>query len=171
MGMFMASVSFRCADTEKWTQLKPWIERMFQQIPDLVTNFDDPGPGYVILDMRGYQVRELADLPERISALTGDYAVMAVCNDSDFNLMSLYHNGTCLESSFIGEVYEEYEEFPELAIPDVKLWKPLLLDESQEDALHQALYGHEIFAEDNLRALTELTGLPIFDDELFMKYI
>ena len=171
MGMFMASVSFRCTDGEKWIQLKPWIERMIQGVPNLVTNFDADGPGYEILDMRGYQVRELADLPERISALTGDYAVMAVCNDSDFNLMSLFHNGICLENSCIGEAYEEFEEFPELTKPDFELWKPLLLDASQEEALRQALYGHEIFAEDNLRALTELTGLPIFDDELFMKYI
>ncbi len=171
MGMFMASVSFRCSDREKWTQVRPWIERMFHHIPGLVTNFDDHGPGYVILDMRGYQVPELADLPERISALTGDYAVLAICNDSDFNLMSLFHNGNCLENSFIGEVYEEYEEFPELTAPDFGLWKPLLKDASQEETLRQALYGQEIFAEDNLRALTELTGLPIFDDELFMKYI
>ena len=44
MGMFMASVSFRCRDAEKWAQMRPWIERMFHQIPDLVTNFDDKGP-------------------------------------------------------------------------------------------------------------------------------
>lgn len=171
MGMFMASVSFRCADREKWTQAKPWIERMFSQVSDLVTNFEDNGPGYVILDMRGYHVMELAELPERISALTGDYAVMAICNDSDFNLMSLFHNGKLLESSHIGEVYEEYEGFTDMGLPDLELWKPLLKDASQEDALRQALYGQGIFAEDNLRALTELTGLPIFDDELFMKYI
>ena len=171
MGMFMASVSFRCADREKWTQVKPWIERMFRHVPDLVTNFDGEGPGYVILDMRGYRVRELADLPERISSLTGDYAVMAVCNDSDFNLMSLYHDGDCLENSYIGHVYEEYLEFREVSTPDIELWKPLLLDTSGENALQQALYGDSIFAEDNLRMLTELTGLPIFDDELFMKYI
>ena len=115
-------------------------------------------------------MRELADLPERISALIGDYVVMAVCNDSDFNLMSLYYNGNCLEKSFIGEVYEEYVEFSEATAPDLNLWKPLLLDATRQDELRHVLYKQEIFAECNLRALTELTGFPIFDDELFFKY-
>lgn len=171
MGMFMASVSFRCADREKWTQLRPWVERMFNDTPELVTNFDEAGPGYVILDMQGYQIGTLAGLPERISALTGDYAVMAVCNDSDFNLMSLFHNGNCLEKSYIGEVYEEYNEFLEINEPDITLWKPLLQDPTRVEDLRHALYAREIFAEHNLRLLTELIGLPIFDDELFTRYI
>lgn len=171
MGMFMGSVAFRCADSTKWKQVKPWIQRMFSEIPDLVTNFDEPGPGYVILDMRGYYVDALADLPERISALTGDYAVCAICNDSDFNLLALYRNGDLLESSYIGEVYEEYEFFPDMTEPDIDIWKPLLLDPSREEELHQALFCQELMAEDNLRALTDLTGLPIFYDELFLKNI
>lgn len=171
MGMFMASVSFFCADREKWTQLRPLVEQMLKDTPEVVTNFEEAGPGYVILDMRGYHIGTLAELPERISALTGDYAVMAICNDSDFNLMGLFQNGNCLERSYIGEVYEEYEEFEEVTAPDITLWKSLLQDPTRVEELNEALYVREIFAEDNLRLLTDLTGLPIFDDEIFMKYI
>ena len=169
MGMFMASLSFRCADAEKWQNLKPRLEKVKEQIPGIVTNFDAPGPGYVLLSPYGDQGPALGDLVERISELTGDYAVMAMCVDSDFNIMELYHSGKLLERSCIGECYYELPEEAEMGEPLLENWKPLLLEESQMDVLQQALSCVDVFAESNLRALSQLTGLPIFDDKLMFE--
>ena len=166
MGMFMASVAFRCDDKQVWMSVKPEIMNMFAGIRGLSSNLYSEGPGYVILSPYGDMGKVLSDMPERISALTGDYAVFALCNDSDFNMMELYHNGSMLESSCIGEVYEEFAEFMEVNPPDLNLWKQLLLDPTQEQALEAALLQVEVCSEDNLRELSRLTGLPIFDDSL-----
>ena len=32
--------------------------------------------------------------------------------------------------------------------------------------MNRALFGHEVFVEDQLRMLTQVTGLPIFDDAM-----
>ena len=45
-------------------------------------------------------------------------------------------------------------------------WLPLLVDQSRLPELEQALGEVDVFAEDNLRLLSEVTELPIFDDEL-----
>lgn len=166
MGMFMASVSFRCADRERWTVVKPQIEELFLGLDGLVCNFDSEGPGYAIVSPYGDMGMFLAELPPRISALTGDYAVMATCVDSDFDLLELYHNGALLEKSYIGEIFEEFDEFPELDKPDAEKWALLLHNPDDRIALENALADVDVFAEDNLRELTKLTGLPIFDDEL-----
>ena len=168
MGMFMASVSFRCTDKEKWEMIKPEILNMLQGMDGLVNNLNSDGPGYAILSPYGDKGQFLAELPEIISMWTGDYAVMAMCVDSDFNTLELFHAGVLLEQSVIGEIYEEYSEFMEVTLPDISHWKPLLQDPSWEDALSEALLGEEILAEDSLRKLSKLTGLPIFDDALMM---
>ena len=49
--------------------------------------------------------------------------------------------------------------------------KPLLLDPAQEDALQSALYGHEVLAEDSLRALSSLIGMPVFSHDMMMQGI
>lgn len=171
MGMFMASVSFRCSDKTVWQKIRPEVENMFLGLDGLVSNLDSDGPGYVILSPYGDMGQFLADLPEKISALTGDYAVMAMCVDSDFDTLELYYAGELLEQSCIGEVYEEYSEFMEVNRPNMELWKPLLLDQTQGEVLSTALFSEEVCAEDNLRKLSRLTGLPIFDDELMFTGI
>ena len=75
MGMFMASLSFRCADRDKWQNLKPRLEKVIAEIPGLITNLDSSGPGYVLLSPYGDQGPVLGDLVERLSTLTDDYAV------------------------------------------------------------------------------------------------
>ena len=166
MGMFMASLTFRCADEEKWKNLKPRLEKLCAETTGLVNNLESPGPGYVLLSPYGDLGPILGDLVEQISGLTGDYAVMAMCFDSDFNMMELYHCGELVERSCIGECYYELPEEMEAGAPNIENWKPLLLNPEQTDALSNALFGEEVFAEDNLRKLSQLTGLPIFDDKL-----
>jgi len=167
MGMFMASLSFRCTDQDKWQNLKPRLEKICAEIPGLITNMDSPGPGYVLLSPYGDQGPVLGDLVAQISKLTGDFAVMAMCVDSDFNMMELYHGGELVERSCIGECYYELPE--DATTPNLENWKPLLLNPEQTEALSDALFGEEVFAEDNLRKLTALTGLPIFDDKLMFQ--
>lgn len=166
MGMFMASLAFRCTDGEKWQKIKPGLEKVCADVPGLVSNLDCDGPGYVLLSPYGAHGPVLGDLVERVSTLTGDYAVMTMCVDSDFNVMELYHRGRLLERSCIGECYYEMPEEMDMKSPDIENWKPLLLDPTQTRPLSEALFGNEVLAEDNLRKLSALTGLPIFDDEL-----
>ena len=171
MGMFMASLSFRCADKEKWMEIKPVIQNAVSNIDGLVNNLDTEGPGYGFLNLFGDESSLLAQLPEKVSALTEDYAVFAVCVDSDFDLLSLYHKGKLIEHSYIGRIYPEYREFSTVKKPSVKLWQPLLTNPKKSFSLGRALYGVEVFAEDNLRRLSELTGLPILDDNMIEEYV
>ena len=91
---------------------------------------------------------------------------MATCVDSDMDLLELYHSGHCIERSGIGCCFEDYMEEFEIEKPVLENWKPLLLDPTMEDALADAFFEEEIFAEDHLRKLSSLTGLKIFDDML-----
>lgn len=166
MGMFMASLSFRCADPEKWAGLKPRLQKIAEDLPGLVHNLNADGPGYVLLSPYGDLGPVLGDMAERVSQLCGSYAVMAMCMDSDVDMIELYCNGALLERSAIGELYYDLPEEMMPSEPDLENWKPLLLDESRVDALKEALFTPEVFAEDNLRKLSALTGLPIFEDEL-----
>lgn len=169
MGMFMASLAFRCGDREKYALLKPRLEQICVSFPGLVHNLDSEGPGYVLLSPYGDLGGVLADLGEKISVQTGDYAVMAMCLDSDSDTLELYRAGELVERSVIGEFYYDLPEDMMPSEPNPDNWKPLLLDSSQTEALSDALFGEEVFAEDNLRKLSALTGLPIFDDELMFN--
>ena len=165
MGMFMSSVAFRCSDKALWKRIKPEIEQM-ARVDGLVDNLDTEDMSHCIVSPYGEMGEYLAELPEKISALTGDYAVVATCVDSDFCMLALFNKGTLVEECCIGEVYEEYADFCETKAPCIDNWKPLLLIEAETERLNDALFGEEVFVEDHLRALSELTGLPIFDDEL-----
>lgn len=171
MGMFMASVAFRPDAKTDWAAAKPQILNMFRGLDGLTDNLDTDGP-YGIVSPYGDLVMLLAELPEKISRLTGGYAVFASCNDSDFDLLELYCNGTLLDKCYVGECFEDYlEELGEeigYGKPDLEKWLPLLLDANRVPELEEALGEVDVFAEDNLRLLSELTGLPIFDDALML---
>ena len=166
MGVFMASVAFRITEKNNWEVIKPQIVSMFKGLEGLTDNLDSDGPGYAIVSPYGEMGMFLAELPEKISKMTGGYVVFANCCDSDFALMELYHNGTVVEKSCIGECYEEFEDFVGSTEPVPTNWLPLLVDQSRLPELEQALGEVDVFDEDNLRLLSEVTELPIFDDEL-----
>ena len=166
MGTSMASVAFRCSDKNRWKTIKAEILDMFDGVEGITSNLDTDGPGFAIVSPYGDMGMFLADLPEEISELTGDYAVMCACFDSDFGVMELYHNGQMLEECAIGEVYEEYAEFCCTNKANMALWSALLKDPSRMADFQNALHGEEVFVEDQLRVVSDLTGLPIFLDEL-----
>lgn len=166
MGTSMASVAFRCSDKNRWETIKAEILDMFDGVEGITSNLDTDGPGFAIVSPYGDMGMFLADLPAEISELTGDYAVMCACFDSDFGVLELYKNGQMLEECAIGEVYEEYEEFCCTNKANMALWSALLKDPSRLADFQNALHGEEVFVEDQLRAISDLTGLPIFQDEL-----
>lgn len=166
MGVFMASVAFRPAEKTDWAAVKPQIEAMFKGLDGLTDNLDSDGPGYAIVSPYGDMGMFLAELPGKISALTGGWAVYANCCDSDFALLELYHNGELVEKSCIGELYEEFEDFEDAAAPMAENWMPLVQPGFHAQMLQAAFDEDFVFAEDNLRLLSKVTGLPIFDDEL-----
>ena len=166
MGVFMASVAFQVTQKERWTALKPQIQAMFKGLDGLTDNLDSDGPGYAIVSPYGDMGMFLAELPEKISKMTGGYVVFASCCDSDFAMMELYRNGLLVEKSSIGDCYEDFEDYDGSTEPATFNWLPLLKDRSRLPELEQALGEVDVFAEDNLRLLSELTELPIFEDEL-----
>jgi len=166
MGMFMASLAFRCEDKEKYMQLRPHLEKICADFPGIVSNLHSEGPGYALVSPYGDLGGVLADRVEQVSALTGDYAVLAMCVDSDMDTLELYRDGKLVERSAIGQFFYDVPEEMMPTAPGMDNWKPLLLDPSDTEALSDALFGNEIFAEDNLRKLSRLTGLPIFEDGL-----
>ena len=166
MGVFMASVAFQATEKNNWSVIKPQIESMFKGLDGLTDNLDSNGPGYAIVSPYGDMGMFLAEMQEKISRMTGGYVVFASCCDSDFALLELYRNGTLVEKSCIGDCYEEFEDYAGSTEPAVFNWLPLLADKGRQAELEQALGEVDVFAEDNLRLLSELTGLPIFTDEL-----
>ena len=164
MGMFMASVAFRPGDN--WEAVKPEILKMCQDLPGLVTNLDQDRSAYAIVSPYGDEGPYLSEMVGPISHLIGGYAVMAICVDSDMNILDLYRSGELIERCGIGVCYEEFAEVDDFTQPNLENWKPLLLDPAQETALQDAFFEEEVFAEDSLRKLSALTGLPIFDDAL-----
>ena len=103
-----------------------------------------------------------------MSELTGDYAIFCVCVDSDFALLELYSGGQLLESAVLGELdlLAEIDELSQLSTPDISLWKPLLRRQEDAETLQNAFTEATVFVEDQLREISALTGIPIFDDEL-----
>lgn len=164
MGVFMASVAFRCEDQANWQRVKPEILGMLRSLDGLTHNLDSKGADYAIVSPYGDVA--MPGFAEKVSALVEGYAVQTNCCDSDFNLLELYHNGELLDKCYVGECFEDYDEMGEYGKPELSKWLPLLADKSRLPELEQALGEVDVFAEDNLRLLSELTGLPIFDDEL-----
>lgn len=167
MGMFMTSVAFRPNEKIDWNTVRAEIAKCCIGDSNLTDNLYQQANGYAIVSPYGEEGALLAQLAPYISELIKDYVVLATCVDSDFNILELYYNGQCVESCSIGSIYEDvFEGLP--GKPNLEKWKLLLLDPSQEDALRDAMFGNEIFAEDMLRKLSALTALPIFNDELVM---
>ena len=168
MGTFMASASFRRPQQVNWQDVKPKIQAMYQGVERLVDDLDREQSNYAIISPYGDMGMYLQDIPQRVSALTGDYAIFCMCVDSDFALLELYRNGQLLEKSVIGSegIAEEIDELAELEGPVLELWKPLLQNPEDEKALQTAFTEDFVFVEDQLRRISELTGIPIFDDEM-----
>lgn len=168
MGTFMASASFRRPQQVNWPDVKPKIRAMYQGVERLVDDLDKEQSNYTIISPYGDMGMYLQDIPQRVSALTGDYAIFCMCVDSDFALLELYRNGQLLEKSVIDSegIAEEIDELAELTIPVLELWKPLLQNPEDEKALQTAFTEDFVFVEDQLRKISELTGIPIFDDEM-----
>ena len=104
-----------------------------------------------------------------ISKLTGDYAVGSVCMDSDFAALVLAKAGKQVDMGYIGTPYG-MEGVPGLELTAAR-WQPLLQPQEEPQKLHDCLFGEFICAEDQLRTLSQLTGLPIFDDQLLAETI
>ena len=168
MGTFMASVSFRRTDSVKWPEWKRKIAEMYQDVDGLVSDLEQDKKAYAIVSPYGDLGMFLAEIPEAVSRLTGDYAVFCMCVDSDFALLELYHNGQLVEKSAIGEpeLLAEIDETADLETPDIALWEPLLKNPEDVQALQSAFLENTVFVEDPLREISALTGMPIFDDAL-----
>lgn len=171
MGMFLQSVSFRRPQGRDWGKVAGEIQALVESfgLDAVPTHLEEERPFYCVLSPYGDFGTAAEQLAQKISAITGDYAISAMCVDSDFNELALYSNGTLLDKGYNGEPYEEYAEFGMSEPLHLEAWKPLLLDPTQEGDLEETLFGDEIFAEDLLRKLTKLTGFPVLDDELLME--
>ena len=168
MGTFMASASFRRPQQVNWPDVKTKIQAMYQGVERLVDDLDKEQNAHTIISPYGDMGMYLQDIPQQVSALTGDYAIFCMCVDSDFALLELYRNGELLEKSLIDceGFAEDMDELEKLTTPNIELWKPLLQNPEDEQALQTAFTEEFVFAEDQLRKISELTGIPIFDDEM-----
>lgn len=168
MGTSMASVSFRRTGNTDWLSLKPKIMEMCQGIDGIVNNLDQELEACAIVSPYGDMGMFLQDIPQTISRLTGDYAFFCLCVDSDFALLEMYHNGKLVEKSAIGEpeLLAEIDELADMSTPDLTLWEPLLQNPEDAHALQTAFTDAAVFVEDQLREISKLTGVPIFDDAL-----
>ena len=168
MGTFMASASFRCPQHSNWPELKPKIQAMYQGVERLVDDFAKQQSAHAIISPYGDMGMYLQDIPQQVSALTGDYAIFCMCVDSDFALLELYYNGQLLEKAVIDceGITEGFDEVAELTTPALELWKPLLQNPENEQALQTAFTEEFVFVEDQLRKISELTGIPVFDDDM-----
>ena len=168
MGTFMASASFRRPQQVNWPDVKTKIQAMYQGVERLVDDLDKEQNAHTIISPYGDMGMYLQDIPQQVSALTGDYAIFCMCVDSDFALLELYRNGELLEKSLIDceGFAEDMDELEKLTTPNIELWKPLLQNPEDEQALQTAFTEEFVFAEDQLRKISELTCIPIFDDEM-----
>ena len=168
MGTSMASVSFRQGNAAKWPDRKLKIIEMYQGIEGLVSNLDQQKEAFAVVSPYGDLGMFLQEMPGKVSELTGDYAMFCVCVDSDFALLDLYSGGQLLESAVLGEpdLLAEIDELSQLSTPDISLWKPLLRRQEDAETLQNAFTEATVFVEDQLREISALTGIPIFDDEL-----
>ena len=166
MGTFMASVSFRRANHTVWSDLKPKIQEMYHGIDGLVSNLEQEREAYAIVSPYGDMGMFLQDIPEAVSRLTEDYAIFCMCVDSDFAILELYHNGTLVEKSAVGEeeLLAEIDELADLSTPNLSLWKPLLQNPEDEQALQTAFTDDAVFVDDQLREISALTGMYVRSD-------
>lgn len=171
MGMFMASLSFRKPEEAIWNKAKEKIHQWLSDIEGLTNNLDTNADAFAIVSPYGEDGLVLAESALPISNLIQGTVIMASCVDSDFNLLEVFENGKSVEKCYVGNIYEEYAEMMDCVAPNMDFWKTLLLDAGNEQKLQMALFAEEIFAEDNLRKLSELIGYPVFDDSLVFPEI
>lgn len=167
MGMFMQSLSFRRPKDKTWKPLKEELTRLLSMYKMDAAQLEREQEAYGLCDPYGDTFGpETELLAAAISKATGDYAVTAQCVDSDFAVVELYHAGKKID---VGSICEPYEELGFLGKPHPDFWKPLLQDSAEEQALESALLEDAVFAENQLRELTRLTGLPIFDLDAMLE--
>ena len=169
MGTFMASVSFLRTDNVNWQELKTEIKAMYHDVEGLVSNLEQEREAFAIVSPYGDLGMFLQEIPQQVSQKTGSYAIFCVCVDSDYALLELYHNGQLLEQSGVGtlDFLAEIDELANIKTPDIALWKPLLQNPEDVEALQTAFTENPTyFVEDQLRQISALTGIPVFDDML-----
>ena len=170
MGMFMASAAFSKPEEALWQNVKVRLIDFLSEQEGFTNNLESQSSAFAIVSPYGDGGQILAAIAPQISQLIGGIVVFATCCDSDFDLIEVYQKGELVEKCYIGACFEGFMEFGEYTKPNMDFWKSLLVDASKEDQLHCALFEETVFAEDNLRKLSELTALPIFDDALvFME--
>lgn len=171
MGTSMASIAFRCSERMDWPHTREQLKMLFDGVEGLVNNLDEEGPGYAIVSPYGEMGMFLGEYAPQVSKLLQGYAVMTVCNDSDFACLTVYDDGEQVENCCVGELYEEFSEFMEITPPRLEFWKQLMPEDTQPEALQEALFEETGFAEDNLRMLSKLTGMRIFDDRMVYEML
>lgn len=173
MGLFLGSVAFHCPVGGNQETLIAWLEQLFRKYDlDLMQEIQR-GKNWGVYDTEMACEGSILDLACDVSRLTGDYAVGALCVDSDFVELGLFLDGVELDHSYMGRVYEEFCEVMGTEVapkPDLDQWRKLLLRPEDAEALEACLYGEYVLVEDGLRTLSELTGFPILNDDLMTLF-
>lgn len=166
MGLFSFNLAFRRPANQIWEASKSDIHTMFSGVDGSFTDLTIERAGYGLMSFDPETGMKLPDMALLISKMLHTYALTAQVVDSDFSVMQLYCDGNMLEESYIGTMYDEFADACPLDIPNLELWKQLLLDEGKTDLLAEALHEESVFVEDQLRKISELTGIPIMENGL-----
>ena len=166
MGLFAYTLALRRTPKMDWTNLKPRLEMFLYGKEAAVTDLSQELSGYGMVTLSPDTGAVLPNLAERISKMTGDYVVITQIVDSDFCIAELYYNGQQVQECYIGRIYLEVWLAHMVRKPNVNLWLPLLKDQNDLPVYRKALRGGLLFVEEQLRTLSELTDLPIFDNDL-----
>lgn len=169
MSMFVSGIAFRRTQQTDWKHAQARLKELFDGVDGLVHNLDSEGPGYAVVSPYGDMGKYLADRTREVSWLAAGYVVSVSCYESDFALLQVFQDGKCVEYCYVGRASEVFLEILEVDPPKMDVWSRLLLDSAQTTALEEALFGVNVFVEDNLRQLSQLTGMPIFDDRLVFE--
>lgn len=169
MGMFLDSIAFYWPKDKTKEELAPKLETFFEGYGLRLRMKDPTRESYAIYDENQSCSAVMPELIVALSELTGDYAVGSVCIDSDFAALVLAKAGKQVDMGYIGAPYG-MEGAPGLELTAAR-WQPLLQQQEKTKKLRECLYGKFVCAEDQLRTLSQLTGLPVFDDQLLMEMI
>lgn len=167
MGMFMQSVSF--FRPNDWQQKRVIVETLMDAsgIDMVCSNLAEESSAYGIVDAYGSKGPIFEELAQSISEKMGGFVVYAICVDSDFDILTIFCDGEILDRSVIGNVCEEMLDGMPVGEPKLSCWKQLPGCDDKVAEMQAVMYGEEVFAEDHLRKLSTVTGLPIFDDGIF----
>ncbi len=169
MGMSFESVVFHRPAGEAWQTLQPKLEELLQAYGLGPVYESSDGTSGVVYDTEMSAEEDMPELVCAVSALTGGTAIGAVCLDSDFVGVVLARNGEQMDMGYIGVPYgAEEEEGLEL---HTEQWLPLLTRPEDAAALEDCLHGGFVLAEDQLRTLGRLIGLPVLDDDILTQYL